>query len=320
MTIPFFRKQKLLSRFGLWQSGEIPVRVDNNPDLGYEKINWWYYPLMIPLTLILAFWVALKKKIFGPRLKINFFMFDGLSPLCRTIKENATTWKALDIIYNYSSGQDPTFVGKLNDFWNNLLSVRATRNRLRLTKYYLKKEIEEALKKFSKVRLFSVASGSAQGVLEVLEEFKEKPIEAIFLDLDKSALAHSRKMAEKMGVQNKIYFINKSAREIEEIGKNFSPHIVEVVGFLMYRPYEKAIALIQRIYHILALEGVLLVSQDNHILEEFFIHQVANWPIIFRSPSDFIDILIKGGFRPENCKIIYEPLKMHGLAICKKNI
>jgi len=43
------------------------------------------------LSLIfgLAFWVALKKKILGPNLKINTLWFDGLSPTCREMKENA---------------------------------------------------------------------------------------------------------------------------------------------------------------------------------------------------------------------------------------
>jgi len=41
---------------------------------------------------VLAFWVALKKIIFGANLKINTFWFDGLSPICREMKENAMHW------------------------------------------------------------------------------------------------------------------------------------------------------------------------------------------------------------------------------------
>jgi SAM-dependent methyltransferase len=314
MTNPFHLLQKLLSRKKLGESEKIPVIpviVDDNPNLGYEKKSWFYF-LMIPIIWLLAFWVAIKKKILGPNLKINTFWFDGASKNCREIKENATKWKALDIIYN----KKPENL--IEKFWSNLIGFRATRNRLKMVKYYLKREIQNFLNISNEVRLISVACGSAQGVIEVIKDFKEKSIKALFLDLDASALEHSKKLAKEAGIEDKIIFVNKSARELENIGKEFHPHIVEVVGFLMYRPKEKAIKLVERIYHILVPNGVLLISQDNYIPERFFLYYVVNWPIIFRSPAEFSEILIKGGFNPKYCKIIYEPLRMHGLAICKK--
>jgi len=67
---------------------EIPIMVDDNPDFSYETNNWTYV-FKLPLILGLALWVALKKKIFGTKLKINTFWFDGTSPTCREMKENA---------------------------------------------------------------------------------------------------------------------------------------------------------------------------------------------------------------------------------------
>jgi len=298
---------------------EIPVIVDNDPELKYEKTaGWFYYFVFLPIMFFTTAWVAIKKMIFGKNLKTNAFWFDGLSSTCRDIKENATTWRALDIIYNYLPPKNFSLSERVTHFWNNLLSVRATRNRLKLVKYYLKQEMKTLLNNSSEVRIISVASGSAQGVIEVISEFKDKPIKAIFLDLDKTALEHSKKLAEKAEVKNKITFVNKSARDLEEITKEFRPQIIEVVGFIMYRPDERVIKLIERIYHILPRDGVLLISQDNHTIEKFFLYYVANWPIIFRSPKKFMELLIQGRFNPKNCKIIYEPLKMHGIAICKK--
>jgi len=155
-----------------------------------------------------------------------------------------------------------------------------------------------------------------------MKEFKEKNIniKAKFLDLDKTALEHSKKLAEQAGIKDKIIFVNKSAKHLEEIAKEFRPQIIEVVGFIMYRPDERVIKLIERIYRILPRDGILLISQDNHVIEKFFLYYVANWPLIFRSPKKFTELLIKGGFNPKNCKIVYEPLKMHGIAICRKTI
>lgn len=301
------------------RQGKIPISIHNDPSLGYEKRGRIYF-LFFPVMMFTAFWVAIKKFILGPKLETNAFWFDGLSPTCRKIKENATTWKALDTIYNYSPSKNPNLVDRVTDFWNNLLSVRATRNRLRLVKYCLRKEIQKILNNSSEVRIISVASGSAQGVIEVMQEFKEKQVKALFLDLDKSALEHSKKLAENAGIRDKITFVNKSAKDLGEIAKEFHPQIIEVVGFLMYRPEEKAIKLIERIYNALPLSGVLLISQDNHIIEKFFLYYAANWFIIFRSPEKFAELLIKGGFNPKNCEIIYEPFKMHGIAICRKSI
>lgn len=298
----------------------ISIVVDKNPQLGYEKVNLFYYLFILPAALILAFWVALKKLIFGKNLKINTFWFDGSSSLCRKIKENATRWRALDIIYNYTPGKNKSFEGKVTDFWNNLLAIKATRNRLRLLKFLLKQEIQNLLKKFNEINLISVASGSAQGVIEVMKELKDQPIKAVFLDLDGTALEHSKKLAKAAGIIDKIIFSQKSARDLEEIAESFRPHLIEVVGFLMYRPLPNAINLIKRVYKILIPEGILIVSQDNHVIEKPFHFYVANWPIIYRSPEEFSKIIIEGGFDPKYCQIIYEPLKMHGLAVCQKII
>lgn len=300
---------------------KISVIIDNNANLGYEKKRWMYF-LMIPIMIILTLWVAIKKKVLGPKLKINTFWFDGLSPMCREVKENATNWKALDIIYNYLPGKDKSFSGRSTDFWNQLNNIRALRNRLRLVKQKLKDVIENLLIKESEIRLISIASGSAQGVIDVMAEFKQKDIfiQAIFLDLDPTAIEHSKKLAEKAEVINQIIFINKSVRELEEVASEFKPHIIEVVGFLEYRPKEKAIELMRRIRRLLVPNGVLITSTISPNSESLFIYYVANWPMIYRTLKQFIEITTKGGFDPEDTEIIYEPLKVQKIAICQKSI
>ena len=300
---------------------KIPIIVDNNPDLGYEKTSWAYYFLVLPVTLILAFWVALKKRILGPNLKTNTFWFDGVSHICREVKENATGWKALDIIYNYIPGKDKSLGGRITDFWNQLKNIRAMRNRLRLVKKILKETIENLLTKESEIRLVSVASGSAQGIIEVMAEFKQKDIiiKAIFLDLDPTAIEHSKKLAQKASIMNQIIFANRSARDLEKVVKGFDPHLIEVVGFIEYRPEERAIELVKRIRSLLVPNGVLLISSVSPSLEKPFIHYVGNWPMIYRNLKQFIKIIIEGGFRPQDVKVIYEPLKIQKIAICRKS-
>lgn len=300
---------------------EIPIIVDNNPELGYEK-NSWLEILKLPLILTLAFWVALKKKILGPKLKINTFWFDGISPICRKVKENATTWRALDIIYNYSPGRDKSFSGRITDFWNGMRNIKAVRNRLRLVKQQLREKIQKFSEKEKEIRLVSVASGSAQGVIEIMAEFKQKGIftKAIFLDLDPTAIEYSKNLALKAGVDNQINFVNKSVRELENVVGEFKPHIIEITGLFEYRPDEKALNLLKRINTFLVPGGVLLISNITSNPEKFFSYWVGNWPMIYRTVKQLSEIILKAGFSPQSCKIIKEPLKVHNIVICSKSM
>lgn len=300
---------------------KIPIIIDNNISLGYER-NDWTEICKLPIMLILAFWVALKKKILGPKLKINTVWFDGLSQKCRGVKENATTWKALDIIYNYCPGKDKSFTGRITDFWNGINNIKAVRNRLRLVKQQLKESIQKFSMNNKEVKLLSIASGSAQGMIEIIKEFKQKGIfiRASFLDRDPTAIEYSKNLAKQMGIMNQINFINKSTRDLENAVHGFEPDIVEVTGLLEYKSDEKAINLLKRIYNLLALKGILITSNISPNLERPFIHWVANWPMVYRTPKKLSEIIIAAGFRPEYCKIIQEPLKIHSVAICQKVI
>jgi hypothetical protein len=298
---------------------EISIIIDNDPSKNYEKEKWIYI-LFTPIMFLLTFWVVIKKLILGPNLKTNSFWVDGISPISREIKEGAQGWRAIDILYNYKFGKEKGIVGKISDFWLKTLNAQAIRNRFKIVKQCLRGEIERIRQTTTEIRILSIASGSAQAVIEVMEEFKKNGviINAILLDLDPSALSHSRILAQKAGVIEQIELINKNAKETEEIMKNFKPQIVEVVGFLEYRPKEGAIRLIERIYRLLNANEVFLTSTVTPNSETLFLHYVVNWPMIHRTLKQFIEILTRGGFKTKDIKIIYDPLKIQKIAICRK--
>jgi hypothetical protein len=298
---------------------KVHILIDNDSALGYETkegVNTFNLPIIFILTL----WVALKKIIFGSKLKTNTFWFDGISPACREVKENAMHWRALDIVYNYKLEKGDNLATKITNFWLKIKNAKAVRNRLKLVKKKLREEMSNFSNNESKIKILSIACGSAQGVIEVMAEFKERGYitEAIFLDLDQTALEYSKKMAQKLGVADQIKFVNKSVKELEEAVGNFKPNIIEMVGFLDYRPREKAINLIDKINRILALGGLALISNIAPNIERYFLYEVLNWPMVYRSPEQLADVVVKGGFDPQKCEIIYEPLRIHGIAICRK--
>lgn len=312
----FYRKQTDLSGGELRKSEKIKVIVDNNPKLNYEKSSCWY-PLRLLLIWLLALWVAIKKRIFGPNLKINTFWFDGVSKNCRIIKENAAGWKALDIIYNYFQRDKENI---FTNFWLSIKNAQAVRNRLKLTKFLLMKNIESLSNKVREIRLISIASGSAQAVIEAIAEEKEKRIlvKGILIDIDPTALDHAKKLAQRFGVEDKFLFINKTASAISEIGREFKPNLIEMVGFLEYRSKEKAIKLIKVIYQVLKKEGIFLVSHIAPNLEKFFLKEVINWPMKYRTLKELAKIISLGSFSLENCTFYAEPFKIHYIAECKK--
>jgi len=55
---------------------EIPIIIDSNPSLRYEKTWRMYHLLFLPVMMLTTLWVAIKKKIFGPKLEINAFCFE----------------------------------------------------------------------------------------------------------------------------------------------------------------------------------------------------------------------------------------------------
>jgi len=46
--------------------------------------------------------------------------------------------------------------------------------------------------------------------------------------------------------------------------------------------------------------------------------KTMRWPMIYREPEELADIAIKAGFSPDRLKIVFEPLGIHGIAVCQK--
>lgn len=306
-----------LRRLKLKPEKALGIVRDQDGSLGYE-MGRQLYVLSLPIMWILTIWVAFKKKVLRIEPKINTFWVDGLCLPCREIKRGAGSWYALDIIYNFEFGQRNGIRGKVSDYWIGMVNAQAVRNRLRLVKRELDKAVREVAQENKEIRLLSIASGSAQSVIEVIAKLKGIDIEVILLDLDPLAIDYSRKLARNYGVEDKITFIKESTSNLEGVMRGVHPHIIEMVGFLDYRPHRKAVRLVERIYKLLLPGGKFLTANIHPNPEQYFLKWVINWPMTYRKPEELGRILVEGGFAPENCQIIYEPHKVQCAAICQK--
>jgi len=286
----------------------------------FEKKRWPYV-LSLPFFWFLTFYIAIKKAIYRalgkPKPKINSFWFDGLGKWTRKVKEGAASWKALDIIYNHPFNAKKGISGRVDHFWWSIQNCQAIRNRYKL----VKKEVRKAIQKFAnrkEVRLISLACGSAQAVIEIMSEFKSQGliVKTLLVDIDQEALNYARGLAEENGVIDQIDIRKSNILKIVKIASDFKPQIIEMLGLLDYIENKLAIRLIQRIYESLGEEGIFLTCNIAPNIERNFVTQVINWPMVYRKPKELSEIIEKSGF--SDFKLVYEPLKIHGLVIAQK--
>lgn len=249
---------------------------------------------------------------------INTLWFDGLGLSCREIKEGAASWRSLDIIYNYRFDQKKGLRGFVDDFWIGMMNAQAVRNRLKL----VKQEIRRAILRFSnhqEVRILSLAAGSAQGVIEVMAEMKTKGIRvrALLLDIDQTALDYAKQLARQRGVDDQIEMVKASVAQVVKVSRDFRPQIIEMLGLLDYIPQDKAVRLVRKIHESLETKGIFLTCNIRHNLERHFLKWVINWSMIYRTPVELAEIVNEAGFG--DCRLVYEPLRIHGLVITQKD-
>lgn len=294
----------------------IPVIVDNDANLFYEK-HCWFTDILIRIPVVLFFNLL---PTFLAR-----FLFDTLGTNrggTKTVSRNASRYQAIEAVYSYPERKKIGQIGFLDSCWavflNNSLALR---NRLKLVKRELKTAINEVKRRKTDVRLMSLGSGSARAVIEVLIRLNgcSPLVKTILVDRDKEAIDFSKNFARINGV-NHIKWHRGYAQNLGKYcGNDFTPDIVEMVGLLDYYPCQEAVKLIRRIYENLAPDGWLITCNIRSNLEQPFLAKGVNWPpLIYRSSKELAEILIEAGFFPEDIKIIYEPLKIHGLAIARK--
>jgi hypothetical protein len=226
---------------------------------------------------------------------------------------------ALDIFYNFDAikpllGNNPE--GWLTRFWVGRLQNRqAVTNRRMIVTRLLVEEFEKFATE-PEIRLVSVASGSAQSVVDAILKVPHLNIRAKLLDVDEAAIKASKERVRLAGLEDRIEIVQGMTNKLGSVCDEFQPHVVEMVGFLDYRPDRKAAQLIGRIKKQLCPGGVFLTCNINNNKEKIFLNWVLLWPMIYRTPEQFEKILRQGGFA--NISLYSCPFKIHTLAVCRK--
>ena len=252
---------------------------------------------------------------------VSSIFFDRFSSYNHQSKWGAAGWKSLDLCYNYNTkvlpGLNGDIEGTVTRWWGRIENRQAVANRKKIVVDMLAR----AFHKFGhepEIRILSIASGSAQTVVEAMLKCPLINVKAILIDSDLSALEESRRLIAEHGLTEKFVIMRGTPIKVAAICKRFSPHIIEMVGFMDYLPRETAIELVSKIQHNLAEGGIFITSNIKPNREKIFLDWTVLWPMIYRNEKELADILMKGGFLGRNIDLVYEPFKIHGIAICKR--
>jgi 1-acyl-sn-glycerol-3-phosphate acyltransferase len=263
---------------------------------------------------------------------------DGLSHWNHNIKLSAASWHSLEPFYNYwditipaqelalesARAKGPASYAKewiavrLSRYWmGHSHNRQALRNRLLISIRLLEDAIL-SIPEDETVRILSVASGSARAVVAAVKHFPNRRFNITLLDADPTALANAKALAQREGVADSFTYYNGTTDELENaIGKD-KPHIVEMVGFMDYRPHQKAVALSKRIRKILRDGGIYLCANIQPNDEAGLLTWGLLWPMIYRNTEEYARIMREAGFLDTNVRYIREPFGIHILSVAKK--
>ena len=253
---------------------------------------------------------------------VSSFFFDRFSRYNHQVKYGAASWRALDIFYNYHEQVAPQLKGALEGIltshWlEKSENGQALTNRLKLVVEFLSRAFDE-YRGEKEIRLLSIASGSAQAVIKAMKKEPHLNVRAVLIDMDETAIAEAKRLTREAGLADRFSFVCDSTQALEKVATDFGPHIIEMVGFLDYRPHRKAVELVSRIREHLPEGGIFMTCNIRRNREKIFPDWVLLWPMIYRTEREFADILVHGGFLPDKIDLVYEPHRIHGIAVCRK--
>lgn len=298
-------------------------------DIQLEDKRWrcCYSLLMLAIVLWVYTKKTIAKKILKKEIKTNFLFFDGKSRLLRLVKEGAGSWRSLELIYNYHEKYQGTLKGMerlISDFWFDMENARAVRNR----KVYVAKRVSYLISELHeknegrRVRIFSIACGSAQAILEGIRD-AGKPVDLLLLDVNRAALDYSISLAKDMGV-DELVSITTLRRSVTRCGEkitSFKPDIIEMVGLLDYLEDEKVIKIIKEIYNSMPESSYFVTANVYPNREKTFLKWVIDWSMIYRTAEELRDLLCLEWEEFSDlaeCEITVDIHGIYGIAVCRK--
>lgn len=271
-----------------------------------------------------------KRWMLGPQNAL--WLFDGVHWLGKVVRNGVTTSEALDGINAVPvlclRGKLNSFGGRLVRFWLNQPDGQSVRNRLRITYKEILKEIcrlWESRLPGQKIHMLSLACGSAQATVEALAMFlaaysdAKGNVELHLVDLSGSSLMRAIHLAKERGVQSHVFIHIKDVKSFVKEQPADYWDIVEMVGFLDYRPWKSAVDICREIRRIMLVKGMFVSAHIGPNPWSFVVRWVINWPLLIRRTiKEYQQILNQAGFAEREIGMRVEPHRIHPVGVCRK--
>ncbi|MBI5022984.1 MAG: methyltransferase domain-containing protein [Candidatus Magasanikbacteria bacterium] len=270
-----------------------------------------------------------KHWLLGPQNALWLFDSHWLGQM---VRNGVTTSEALDginaIPVMHRRGQLDTFGGQLVNFWLNQPDAQAVRNRLRITYKEILQEfcrLWESRQPGQRIRVLSLACGSAQATIEALSIFlaayseARGQVELHLVDLSGSSLMRATHLAQIRGVQSCVFIHIKDVKSFVREQPDSAWDIVEMVGFLDYRPWKSAENICREIRRIMLVNGLFISAHIGPSPWSFVVRWVTNWPLLIRrTVKEYRQILFGAGFTDREIEMRDEPHRIHPVGVCRK--
>ncbi|OYV26486.1 MAG: hypothetical protein B7W98_03090, partial [Parcubacteria group bacterium 20-58-5] len=263
-------------------------------ELEFEH-NVWPFKLVHPLMVVAGAWVQRQVEVKGKDpLDVRLWLFDKVSVNGLEIKKNAKGWRALDVTYNFRKGEGSNwFYRAMDELWvGQMRNAQAVRNRKKLVQRELRKAILETAKRKAPgdpVRILSLAAGSGQVIIEVLEDMRKLgvPCRAELIDYDSSAIDEAGRLVRKHHVADWVTLrtmnVLRGLWKVEPESKD----IADMCGLVDYLTDTQAVGMFERIEERLKPGGYFLTCHIHPNVESHFMRYGINWEMIYRTPEEF---------------------------------
>ncbi|EFK96472.1 hypothetical protein LDC_1502 [sediment metagenome] len=240
------------------------------------------------------------------------------------IIEHATTHKALEVLYGHGSSKIyGSFIQNFfKSIWLSTNNSKAVRNRLRLVRRELTKQIIGLFQEGREIKIVSIASGSARAILESIEVAgldETAKLSVSFVDKNSDAILYSQDLTKDNKFKESFKWYCNTAGDFFKLHSDkIKYNIIEMVGLIDYFDDFKAIKIFSSIYNSLEPDGIMITANIDDNSERPFITKVVGWGMIYRSCEQLADLIIKAGFDENKLKIFYEPQKIHCVIVAQK--
>jgi len=212
-------------------------------------------------------------------------------------------FKVIDMMYQNWRSTSSEEMYKWDDFFQNLHSVRAVRNR----KDYFISELNQLLSKNNSAKILDLASGPCTDIYEFCMRYPHNNFEFDCLDMDSDAIEYGSGMCDNY--IDSIRFINKNAFRFRPDKKY---DLIWSAGLFDYFNDKLFKRLITRMYETLNEGGVLVVGNFSDYNPSRGVMEIlGQWYMHHRSEQDLIQLALDIGIPLEKISLGHEETKVN---------